>query len=531
MTQFQKHSISRKIKGISIIAASATALTLTGIGAAGAADGRAPLHTIAPDLRSVSVQSSHPDGNDPELVRYCFDKHLDQLSGAGGFALSGPDSRQPVTAQRVTRDVDDLSCAVAEYAPHTDVRTYTLGVVADDAVRDVQHNGNVEDSAALDGVAANAVPAPGRTSAPDLVGTEKDDTLNRIGFVFDERLAAPGANRSQAGSDQARRNPAGLRLLDLSRGLAGIITSQDNRMGRAFQAASYDPSAFGYYTLNGIAHRGQRIVAAPDGDRITIQFADGDHVSDAVRYFVDQAAVADNSGHANPEGASGAGTTRPDLVAVSHVAGSQTQFDYTFSEAVVNPDATFFTVYTQDATRYQGSQSSRPGPTVVRVTFPAVKDFSNQIVLGTARIDRMGGAAVRAENSPTSGNTVGVSALRSDVPAGAGHTDGPDLRGATYDGAVGQVTYTFDQAVDDDQPGSIDAGRYHIVDTNGRRSAATQIIDVNGDHVTVRFPDASAVQAATGAFVDANAIRDYQGNPNPVAATGGGPADHGQSTD
>src|SRR5581483_186037 len=354
MTQFQKHSISRKIKGISIIAASATALTLTGIGAAGAADGRAPLHTIAPDLRSVSVQSSHPDGNDPELVRYCFDKHLDQLSGAGGFALSGPDSRQPVTAQRVTRDVDDLSCAVAEYAPHTDVRTYTLGVVADDAVRDVQHNGNVEDSAALDGVAANAVPAPGRTSAPDLVGTEKDDTLNRIGFVFDERLAAPGANRSQAGSDQARRNPDGLRLLDLSRGLAGIITSQDNRMGRAFQAASYDPSAFGYYTLNGIAHRGQRIVAAPDGDRITIQFADGDHVSDAVRYFVEQAAVADNSGHANPEGASGAGTTRPDLVAVSHVAGSQTQFDYTFSEAVVNPDATFFTVHTQDATRYQG---------------------------------------------------------------------------------------------------------------------------------------------------------------------------------
>jgi len=95
----------------------------------------------------------------------------------------------------------------------------------------------------------------------------------------------------------------------------------------------------------------------------------------------------------------------------------------------------------------------------------------------------------------------------------AGHTDGPDLVSASRNEDLEQITYTFDQAVDDDGvTPAFDA--FGFVDVNGNETQATSLVNVSGNRVIVQF--GVDVSDATKATLD----EDEAGTANSITADG-----------
>jgi len=80
-----------------------------------------------------------------------------------------------------------------------------------------------------------------------------------------------------------------------------------------------------------------------------------------------------------------------------------------------------------------------------------------------------------------------------------GHTDGPDLVSASRNEDLEQITYTFDQAVDDDAVAP-DSDAFGFVDINGAETQATGLVNVSGNRVIVQF--GVDVSDATKATID-----------------------------
>lgn len=466
-----------------VIVAGVVASALTLLPAAGASAGRigdAPrLQTSSPDLRSVEVRSVDLNDDEREFVNFCFDENLQEASlTAAAFGLQGYNSEIVVVAETADLSTNNQRCVQAGFTADTDVRQFTIGFVENGAAADVQRNENVQSSEELRG--SNVTRERGRTSAPDLVDTQTNETQNRVGFLFDEQL------------EEATTIPGG--------------------------PAAFDPAQFGFYQANGDESRGTSVVSV-ESKKVTIQFAETDQVNEAVRFFTDEAAVADQTGEVSPVGSEGGNTADPDLIAAERV--SRTEVEFSFSEGVQDVDPASFLVYAEDATAFAGTSFSKVGSKQVRVSFRQIRDFSKQTV-GVAALR----GAVTSQDVGNEPNTVGYEAIgkAKSVP---GKTDGPDLARAVYRSGPEQVVFIFDEKVNDDSDSLGES--FFIIDRSGNLTPGLEVINVDGKRVVINF--GSDVSTAKGASVDAGAVEDFQtaptgsndsgsGNRNPVATVG-----------
>ena len=456
---------------LAVSVAPVTALARTG------GIGQGPrLKTSAPDLRSVEVRSVDLNDSENEFVQFCFEENV-QSNGLVGAAFSLEGYNSDITVAGETADVSpgDERCVQVGFAPGTDVREFTIGTVEDGAVNDTQSNGNVRNSEDL--TDSSTSPTRGRTTAPDLVGINRNTTQNRVDFIFDEQL-------------------------DETTGPTGT--------------SSFDPAAFGFYEPNGDEQRGAAIISV-EGRKVTVEFAETSQVSEASRLFVDEGAVSDGTGELNPAGRMGGTTAAPDLVQAERT--SRTEVDFSFDENVGTIDTARFLVYTEDATPFAGESFSKIDGDTVRVRF-STRDFAGQTVTAVA----LTGAAA-SEDAGSDPSTVGDDAIGT-LRESRGRTDGPDLKRADYSERSEQVTFVFDEKVDNDA--EVDAAGFTIIDRSGNLSEGVDIVRIEGRRVVVNF--GSDVSSAVGASVQRGTVEDFQtmtlgdesgrGNINPVATVG-----------
>jgi hypothetical protein len=453
-------------------------------------------------IRSAAVHSVNLDDGAEEFVRVEFTGRVQELEeDGGGFALVGYDSDKTARASSVRLDEDDQDAVLVGFEDATDVRSYALLTVDRAIVEDRDGDGNVQDSVSLDGSA----PDEGRTTAPELLRTNVDGSLNRIELRFDEDLDEENA----------------------------------------------DGSRFGFVTANGERHEGGEVTGIDD-DLVKVEFGDDADVDDAERIYVAAGAVTDEQGAENLPGVDGGDTAAPELESVSKVKGSDTQLDFHFDEAIVasddalqgsadddgaedigtenngieengteddgaeeqteNVETGSLAVYTEDGERYEADSVRTINGDTLRVSFPDIDDFADQITLAVAER-----GAVSANDRGAAENTLGVADI-GDAQIGAGETSGPDLRRAKVTSEdAGNVRLVFDEAIDDDAEISADA--IAIITQSGDRRTATGIVEPpdEGERSLIVGFDETAVQAAEAVTIDGEALQDFQENPNPQA--------------
>jgi hypothetical protein len=174
--------------------AGVTSLLVTAAAAAhipGVGNGLAP-STNGPDLRTVQVLASDLDDGLPEQARFCFDAKLARVvDGAAGvfFVLHTYDAKRAMNPTGASRDSADETCAIASFAPGTDVTQATVGEVAPGAVSDLQNRSNTLASEPVAGSVHTRF--PGSTTGPDLVEVvvNADEAGHkRASYLFDEPL-------------------------------------------------------------------------------------------------------------------------------------------------------------------------------------------------------------------------------------------------------------------------------------------------------------------------------------------------------
>ena len=423
--------------------------------------GQNPSLSIRP--LSASIESMNLDDTDDEFVEVRFADRVQEILNPQAFSLQDYAGEAQIAASsaQLVQGAGGADSVLVGFPSGTDLRTYTLAVVDNGAVANRDGDTNVQGSVALKGSRSTA--APGRTSGPDLIAVSADQTLNRITYRFDAQL-------------------------DESDGL---------------KAAS-----FGFYTGDGVRHEGSSIVTVED-NRVTVQFDEaGSQVRHAVSEFVSPEAVSDLKGSANPIGALAGATSLPRLISTTPVAGMPTQLDFHFNRAVDQGDLGAFAAYSEVGTAYKADSLSRPSAQVVRVTFPEIRDFSNQIVMGA-----VDSGAVNALDAAGEQNAIATAPVRSSHVA-LGTTSGPDLVATSLDRATGEVTFTFDKTLDDDVV--VDPSAFSIITVSNRLEPGSGLLLVRGTRAIVQFPE-TAVAGAQGVTIDAGAVADFQGHTNPVS--------------
>jgi hypothetical protein len=414
-------------------------------------------------LRSASVEIFNFDDEQDEFVRFCFDEEVQEITDESGFVLQGFDPDNRIASTSVELVEEDPSCLLAGFEAGTDVRSYTLARSRNSAVTNFEGRTNIHDAVPLEG--GLATEAGGQTAFPELIEVSQQDTIEQVDYVFDE-------------------------LLD--------------------EDESSDASSFGYYTSAGEAITAARAVTVED-NRVTVEF--DDDIKDAVRFFVLEGAVRDVQGDESTAGATGGTTAAPDLVGAASVAGSDALWDFTFDEDVKEVSPAGFALYTQDGERFEGQEfAAAEGATVIRVSFDDVEEFPEEIARATVGVD-----AVTAAEADGITNTVG--AVNVGDPSQGGLTAGPDLTGAEFDVEAGQVTFVFDENLDDDlgENGSLDAGRFLVITEAGQAITGREFVEVNGNRAIVLFQQAPT-EASGAVSIDGGAVQDEQGNRNPADA-------------
>jgi hypothetical protein len=425
-------------------------------------------------LRSAEIHSFNLDDQDEEFVRVKFTNTVQDFEeNPSAYTLVGFDPENTTDATSVRLDEDDDRSLIVGFEQGTDLRSHTILTVDREVVQDREGNGNVQDWVALDGANIDE----GRTSAPEALRFNLDDSLNRIEIRFDEELDESGGDASQ----------------------------------------------IGYVTANGDLHEAEEIASVED-DLVIVSFDERDDVTDAERLVVGADAVKDRQGTGNVPTARGGETAAPDLESVSAVGGSDTQWDFRFDEAIVaDGESSGLALYTEDGTRYEAEDVTTIDGDTLRASFPEVDDFADQVTLAVA--DR---GAVQANDGGAAESTLGVDAVGA-ARLDEGSTAGPDLRVAEVTNEdAGHVRLTFDEAIDDDA--DIKADGIAVITQSGALESADAIVE-RGDEgerfVIVSFPE-SAVEAAEAVTIDGGVIQDFQENANPqatVAITDGGDSD------
>lgn len=437
----------------------------TGVEAAPAPRGPSALATsgrnLTRDLDLVAAQIARVNTDDAseELVVYVFDSFVRAIDDEQAFTVSGfsvAATEQSVSARLMS---GTPNAVLVGFPAGTDLRRYTIGTVGTGAVTDEDGEGNIASSVGLQGSIVKG--ADGLTAGPDLQDVSLDTTLNRVTYTFDKELD---------------------------------------------EEQSANASGFGYYTPSGQRSDGSSVVAIDD-ERIIVSF--DERVEDGVLFFVEEGAVDDRQGLASTPGAVGEPSTAPGLIGANATDSSRTQLDFTFSEPVTNVDPSGFSVYTDSAQRFDGEDYVRLEADVIRVTFPAIRDFSEKIVLAA-----VSEGAVTADDGSQVAGTLGNAAVRASN-ASAGLTSGPDLIDIDVDQAAGQVRFLFDSELDDQV--DADPERFHVLTSAGALLPARSVVEVVDNGVLVIF-NRNAVRAADGFLVEGGAVQDFAGEPNPIGS-------------
>jgi hypothetical protein len=419
-------------------------------------------------VESVNVVNQDLDDSEPEQVEYRFAQPVVDVGSPDSFQLSGFNTNASAKAESATIVSGDTSAILAEYAPGTDVEAFTVAVTDSGAVQNESGRTNPPNTSELQGGEAQVE----GSDTPRLEGVRENPTLDRVTYTFDRNL-----NESKGGSA--------------------------------------DASKLGLYTLDGRAINGQSIVTTND-DTVTVQF--DSQVGDGVRYFAESGAVTDTRGVENSPSATGEDTTAPSLTSTSDLIG-QTQFEYTFDQPVTANDAKSFVAYTADGKGFEGSSVVQPNPETIRVAYPEIQEFGDQISLAAVNAD-----AVKSSDGSATPNVVGDQSISSDT---AGRlTSGPDLEGATLNSDTGQVQLNFDEPIDENK--TYDSAGFQLITAAGDRVDARSFVEVDGNSVLVNFNRAAA-EAAESVTVANDAVQDNQGNGNLLSNTplGGGAGDQG----
>lgn len=411
-------------------------------------------------VESVDPVSVDLNDDAPEQVEYRFAEDVSDVGDPAAFQLSGFATNASVKAQSAEIKEGDTNTVLTEYAPGTDVNAFTVAITDSQAVQNESGRTNLPNTVEVQGSEARNVSG---TDAPRLTDrSHQNDTLDQVTYVFDRNIKEDGGGA--------------------------------------------DASKFGLYTEDGRAIEGQSIVTSND-DTVTVQF--DSQVEDGVREFARADAVTDTRGVKNAPSSVGGNTTGPNLESTSGLIG-KTQFDYTFDEPVNAEDAKKFVIYTADGKAIQGDSMVQPSPETIRVAYPEIQDYGDQISL--AAVDE--GAAQSSDGSETP-NAVGDHSVGGDRSGSL--TSGPDLTGASVDSETGQVRMEFDEPIDEGK--SYDKAGFQLVTSAGDRIDAKDVVEVDGSSVLVSFNRASA-EAADSVTLQDNAVQDEQGNGNLLANQG-----------
>lgn len=405
--------------------------------------------SVAGDLKleSTEITDARPGDDQPEYAEFCFESEIEEMGteGGQGFYVQGYSSQIRVSAQEVSQSEEDASCLQVGFAPGTALDDYSVGVVAPGVIMNAEDEPNAMDSAELEGASGLA----GRTSAPELTEVEVQEENQRAVFVFDQPIQ--GQQRPEG---QTRRG-----------GAPGETAEAGERVGQGAQGSEawqgqVNPDWLGYYTTEGRAVTADEVVGV-DRNRVELQFeteqaeAEGQEgaetggLDEAVRWFAHRGAVMDRQGEHGVITSTGQKTDAPDLMAVDRE--SETEWMFEFDQAVAEPDATNFALYTDGGQMFQGAEASvgEEGETV-QVTCPDGRKYSESVTMAAVapqavRSDGMDGMDEMSDVS----NTIGASEV--EGPAARGPTSGPDLVGVEADSEQGQVTFQFDEMVNQPQ--------------------------------------------------------------------------------
>jgi hypothetical protein len=460
----------------SLLLAASAAAHVPGVG-----NGLAP-STNGPDLRSVQVLASDLDDGLPEQARFCFDAPVANVAdGAAGsvFALHAYDAKRAMNPTGASRDTADETCAIASFAPGTDVTQATLGHVSPGAVRDLQNRTNTLASEPVTGSAHTSF--PGSTTAPDLVGVvvnAGEAGHKRASYTFDEPLD---------------RTPA----------------------------TPYRASQFGFYNATDMPISAPAGSVSISGKSATVDFLATPNVETATRFFINPGAVQDRP-QTNAFGGLGVTTAsspdvlsrgpvsvaRAEMVSATPIGAQDVKIAFNVPIQFTPGSAAGFFAISDAAVSPVAATAVGSGgtPNEVVVTFPAaLADDPGAVVriyLAPATVTAVGGAAT---------NLAGQAATSTphSVP---GFTNGPDLLSVSVNTLTSRVTYTYDERVQDTPPPPAAALTAAAVD--GSPITALGGVVVSGATVTALFgPSVGAAVMFANPYAT---VFDKTGVPNPA---------------
>jgi hypothetical protein len=438
--------------------------------------------TNGPDLRSVQALASDLDDGLPEQARFCFDANVaNVVEGPADavFALHAYDATRAMRPTNASRDTTDATCAIASFAPGTDVTQATVGTVFPGAVTDLQSRTNTLASEPVEGSVHTAT--PGSTTAPDLLGVT--------------------VNASEAGHKRA-------------------TYLFDETLDRA-PTAPYEASRFGFYNATDTPVSAPAGPVSISGRSATVDFLTTPNLETATRFFINPGAVQDRPQTTTYGGVPVATAASPDVLSRGPVSVARVEMisatpigaqdvKVAFNVPVQFTPASaagFFAISDAAVSPVAASAVGSGGaPNEVVVTFPAaLADDPGSIVriyLAPATVTAVGGAAT---------NLAGQAAM-STAHSVPGFTNGPDLLSVSVNALTSRVTYTYDERVQDTPPPAAAALTAAAVD--GSPIAAVGGVVVSGSTVTALFGPAlgSAVMFSNPYAT----VFDKTGVPNPA---------------
>jgi len=211
-------------------------------------------------------------------------------------------------------------------------------------------------------------------------------------------------------------------------------------------------------------------------------------------------------------------TSSPNLVSVTANQAEETvvyKFDRAISAGSNGLDTGDFVLAGYGAQDYTGNPAS---VSIVGTGDSILADFGGTDVdFNSLTIASVSGGTVKGTitNSKDNFNDSTRITGATTESGTTGHTAGPDLVSATRNEDLEQITYTFDQAVDDDNATPV-ANTFGYVDVNGNELLGNSIVNVSGNRVIVQF--GTDVSDATKATID-----DAGGNITADGYNGTGP--------
>jgi hypothetical protein len=413
----------------------------------------------------------HPgnlDDGRPEELEVHFGSTFVEVLDPTGFTVTGGPTGREVASTEARILAGSSDGVLVAFPAGTDLARSPAVTVALGTVEDNVGRTNVADTVPLTGsVVGGEADGPAPRGGPELLGVEREITLDRVTFAFDRPL-------------------------------------ED-------RAAAVDFTVVG---IDGHVAHGQDVVDVTDR-RVLVDFAFP--VEHAVRFAVAHGAVRDRFGVSGPVGAVGGATAAPDLQHAVQGPGN-VQVDVVFDQPVQDAIATRFVLYDHRGVPHRGATVVRPAPEVVRVAFPDVTGMtpgSTSVATRGGAVRSLGGM-VRSSPGATRVTDGGPAATAGGADPEAvivgerkpGPTAGPDPVAWQRDVVTGQLVVEFDERLDHQVRPSPEA--FRLVTPAGDVVVADAVVEVT-DETVILNANPAIVGAASGLTVASGAVQDRFG--------------------